>query len=416
MLKLYLPLVLASYPILAGPLLLNSSAFDTSKFTVIEYAIASLPLSMLNLGDGSVAISNASGIQRFTGPGSAPTTLLAGGGASTGLVSAGNYLVRGDSQAGTISILKPGATPADPLTNVGSLQFSFAAGWWHYSMGIATRPTPGSPGSYDLVFNVGSQSNADLPVNTVGLTGLTNATLDGDSLYMVTVDLTHPAPIASNLRKVATGIRNVVGMGFQSGTGDLYFLDNAIDGPPPTGEEPPQADEINRILAAQLGVGAPLDFGYPTCYIGYRTGNPVGSGCIQPFFAIQPIANGTALGSESEGATQFSFAPKNFPAGFNNGMFIGFYGTGSTGASNDENAVGYYDFTSGKYIHFVENSQNGVYSPIGMMSTDNALYIADFGGGYVYQITATPEPLSMGMVFTGLLALALARSRTAAKL
>ena len=39
-------------------------------------------------------------------------------------------------------------------------------------------------------------------------------------------------------------------------------------------------------------------------------------------------------------------------------------------------------------MHFVENTQNGVYSPIGIMTTENSLFIADFGGGYVYQVKA----------------------------
>ena len=90
--------------------------------------------------------------------------------------------------------------------------------------------------------------------------------------------------------------------------------------------------------------------------------------------------------------------------------FLGFYGKGSTGVSNEENAVGYYDFISGSYIHFVENSQDGVYSPIGIMSTANALYIADFEGGLVYQITATPELGNLVLLLTGLAAMALARN------
>ncbi len=408
--KLCLPIVLISCPALAGPLLLNSSAFDTSRFTVTEYAVSSFPVSMLNLGDGSVAIGTQAGILRYTAPGASPTTLLAGVGVTTGLVQAGGFIIQADSNANAISILKQGATPSDPVSNVGSLQFGFVNGWIHSQMGIAARPTPGLAGSFDIVFNVGSQNNSSLSTDKVGVTGLSTSLLDGDSLYMVTVDLTHPAPIASNLKKVATGIRNVIGMGFQSQTGDFYFLDNAIDGPGAFGDEPPQAEEVNRIPAAQLGVGAPLNFGYPTCYVGYRTGSAVGSGCVQPFFAVQPLPNGTALGSESEGPAQFAFAPKNFPIGFDNGMFIGFAGKGTTGASNEENGVGYLDFPSGNFIHFVENSQNGVYSPIGMMSTDNALYIADFGGGFVYQVTATaPEPMSSAMLAVGLLALALAR-------
>jgi glucose/arabinose dehydrogenase len=261
-------------------------------------------------------------------------------------------------------------------------------------MGIATRPTAGKPGSYDLVFNVGSEYDHQLSTDPVALSGLIDGTLQGDSLYVVTIDLSGPQPVASNLRQLATGIRNVIGMGFQSGTGDFYFADNAIDGPNPDGDEPPQAEEINRIPANVFGVGDPINFGYPTCYIQYRTGLQIGSDCAPPFFAIQPLDNGTPLGSESEGVSQLAFAPADFPAGFNNGIFLGFSGKGSvTGPANEENAVGYYDFTTGDYIHFSENSQDGVYQPIGIMSTDDALFITDFGAGITYEVTpAVPEP------------------------
>ena len=75
--------------------------------------------------------------------------------------------------------------------------------------------------------------------------------------------------------------------------GNLYFTDNAIDALPagsrqpvtPDGE-PPQADELNMISAQQLGVGAPINFGFPNCYIQYANGGvlgvPVGTGCVQP--------------------------------------------------------------------------------------------------------------------------------------
>ena len=245
----------------------------------------------------------------------------------------------------------------------------------------------------------------------VGLSGLVNGQVDADSLYMVTVNLSGATPVASNLHKVASGIRNVVGMGFQTGTGDFYFVDNAIDGPGPLGDDPPQAEELNRITAAQLSAGVPLNFGYPNCYTEYRTGNAIGSGCVQPVAVFQPIPNGSLLGSESEGATQLAFAPANFPTGFNNGVFVGFFGKGSTGPANEENGVGYYDFGTGNFTHFVENSQNGVHTPIGLMSTNNSLFIADYYAGIVYEVTATPEPSSLLLSLAGIAALGLARKQ-----
>ena len=407
------------------PLQLNPLALDPSLFNATQFATMSLPLSALDLPDGSFAITSYfGGIQRFTdtiqpgiadGPG---TTIYSTVGAHTGLIHAGNFIIDGNSgdylsgsPSQSISILKPGATPASPLTQAGVLQFNFGS-WEHSQMGIAARQTPNQPGFYDLVFNVGSQFDNHLSTDKVQLNGLTTATLDGDSLYVVTLDLTGATPVASSLRKIATGIRNVIGMGFQPGTGDFYFVDNAINGPGSDGDEPPQAEEINLITAADFGAGAPINFGYPDCYIQYRTGATVGSvsGCVQPLFAIQPMTNGTPLGSESEGVTQLAFAPANFPTGFNNGIFLGFSGKGTVGPTNEENAVGYYDLSTGTYIHFSENSQPGVGTPIGIMTTPDALFISDYAAGIVYEVTsATPEPGSLALISLGLAALVAAR-------
>jgi len=411
-------LLLVSLPCFAGSLQLNGLALDPSLFRVTQFAqVSGGPLAMVPFADGSLGLgSYTDGVLRFTdvnhdgfadGPG---TSLYGSAGAHLGLLQAGGYLI--DSNFGTyasgattpsITLLRSGSTPDVPPVPTGSLQFGFPADWEHNQPGIASRPTPGQPGFYDLVFNVGSQYDHQLSAGKVQLSGLLNGTLDGDSLYAVTLDLRGSQPVASSLRKVASGIRNVVGMGFQPGTGDFYFVDNAIDGPGADGDEPPQADEINRIAAADFDTGTPPDFGYPNCFVQYRTGVQIGSGCVAPFFAIQPLPNGTLLGSESEGPAQLDFAPANFPAGFNNGIFIGFSGKGfHTGTANEENAVGYYDFQSGNYIHFSENSQDGVYQPIGIRSTDSSLFIADFGAGVVYEVTsAAPEPSGAALMTAG---------------
>lgn len=402
-----------------NPLAVNPSLFDVTVFA----SGLSGPVSTIALGPDTLGITNyALGIQAYAGllggaPVGTPTTVFAVPGAYTGLVQAGNYYVAGNfgtfvdgPTTPTISFLKAGATPTSSLTNAGSIQFSFPSGWEHNQMGVAARPTPGQPGSYDVIFNVGSQYDHQASTDPVQISGLTSATLQGDSLYELTVNLSGAQPVATGLKQVATGIRNVIGMGFQPGTGDFYFADNAIDGTGPGGDEPPQAEEINKIAAADLGVGAPINFGYPDCYIQYRTGVQIGSGCVQPLFAIQPLPNGTSLGSESEGVSQLAFAPANFPAGFNDGIFLGFSGKGfATGPANEENAVGYYDFLTGNYVHFSENSQQGVYQPIGVMSTADRLFITDFGAGKVYEVSgvAAPEPgtaVLIAFVLSGLLA------------
>ena len=425
-----LMLFLMGLPCMAGSLQLNPNVLDPSQFRLTTY-ISGLPgpMSMIQFPDGSFGVSayypgiirftdnNADGIADFVlnGPGN---KIYSSPGAHTALAQAGNYYIDGnfgDYQSGrfdqqVMTVLKPGATPADNLSVAGRLKLDFPAGWLHSQIGMATRPVPDQPGHYDLVFNVGAQYNDQVSTAPVQLSGLVTGTLDGSSLYAVTLDLTGETPSVGNLRKVASGIRNVIGMGFQPGTGDFYFTDNAIDGPPPLGDEPPQADELNRITLADFNSGAVPNFGYPTCYTAYRTGlivDPGATGCVQPFYAIQPVPNGTSLGSESEGPAQMAFAPRNFPAAFANGIFIGFSGKGGTGPVNEENAVGFYDFSTSTYVHFVENSQQGVYNPIGIYSTANALYIADYGSGDVYQITAVvPEPGTTALSLVGIVLLA----------
>jgi len=389
-------------------MVLNSLALDPTLFNVTPIQTGlSGPIAIASLSDGSLAVGTFSGILRFAGPGSVGTNLFTDSGFHTGLLQAGGYYISANSASSTITLLKPGATPDAPFTNAGQLQFGFSADWEHLQMGIAVRPTPGQPGSFDLVFNVGSRFDAQASGIPASLSGLVSGNVDGDSIYMVTLNLSGGSPVASNLHKVAAGIRNVIGMGFDPNTGDFYFADNAIDGPGPDGDEPPQAEEINRILAATFGIGAAPDFGYPNCYIQYRTGAAVGSGCVQPLYAIQPIPNGTALGSESEGVAGLAFAPANFPAGFNHGLFLGFSGKGfATGPANDENGVGYYDLNTGTYIHFVENSQDGVMQPIGFLSTPDHLFVVD-DIGTIYDITAAvPEPGAVGLVALGLAAIA----------
>ena len=281
---------------------------------------------------------------------------------------------------------------------------------------MATRPTPGNAGSYDLVFNVGAQFNNVPSSDPVTVSGLINALADGDAIYKVTINLTGPSPTASSLQKIATGIRNVAGMQFAA-DGTFYFADNAIDGPGSDGDEPPQADELNGIAGSIFGAQV-LNFGYPTCYTAYRTGTQVGSGCVDPLVAFQPLNSGTPGESQSEGPGEIAFSPLGFPAGFDHGVFIGFAGKSAIGPDNEENAVGYYDFVTGAFIHFVENRLPGVGRPIGLLSSGNSLFISDLATGIVYQISPTeiivPEPSTlalMGLALAGVAAVSRHRSR-----
>src|SRR5262249_8970889 len=93
------------------------------------------------------------------GPGQVLYNGLPGG--VTAVHQAGEFLLATSTQTGSerISFLKVGANPGDPLTLVGTLNFSFPSPWEHTTYASVVRPTPGQPGNYDVIFNIGSQYN-----------------------------------------------------------------------------------------------------------------------------------------------------------------------------------------------------------------------------------------------------------------
>lgn len=329
--------------------------------------------------------------------------MLAGGlpGGITSVRQSGDlvFVSSGGNAVPTISVLRKGPTVSSPYTLVGSVAFNFPANWEHLSYALAVRPAPGAPGSTDLLFNVGSQANnADTPAGTtVSTSRMLSATLHGDSIYMTRVSNGPTGPSFAAPVQIAGGLRNAAGIAFQPGSGDLYFEDNGID--TSTGEEL-SADEMNRIRAADVGNGVP-NFGFAHDYIEYRTGNRIGSGSVQPIAVFQPIPDPTT-GHESAGANEIAFAPSDFPAGLNGGMFIGFHGEfDGAGAANGENPVVYYDPQTGKYFHFIESGQAGLGHPDGLLATSDSLFVSDmatgtlFGpdaSGQIYQIKVVPEP------------------------
>jgi hypothetical protein len=306
----------------------------------------------------------------------------------------------------SISILRLGATPDDPFTLAGKIQFESADFWSHSGMSFTTRATPGDPGKVDLVFNLGSKADGVNSTTPVNASGLFSGTLAVDAIYKVTLDagtLAAGSPVL-----VITGIRNAFGMAFYPGTGDFYFVDNGIDG---SAEDPVSADELNFVAAAVFGTSV-VNFGFADCYVAYRTGVNVGSGCTQPLVAFQPLN-----GAESEGPASMTLAPSGFPAGLNEGFFIGFYGKGGFGPGNEENAVVFYNPATGKYFHFIAPGQAGFGGVTGMLGSGNSLFLSNFfgppdGSGKIYQITylgEIPEPSAMTISGVGLLALILTR-------
>src|SRR6267143_336656 len=245
-------------------------------------------------------------------------------GVLTSLGVAGNLVFVTSSAFGQerISILRMGATPAHPFTFIGALTFAFPPNWEHTTYGLAVRPTPGGAGTWDLFFNVGSDGNNTQSAATGKLAGLTSGTLEGASIYKLTVADTGNAVMVSGLTRIASGLRNAAEIAFHPSSGHLYFADNGIDGLSDP-DEPLSVDEMNMIAADAIGVMV-HDFGFPDNYTEYRTGHVIGGAGVQPIATFQPIPSPN--GDESEGSAQIAVAPRYFPAALNSGVLVGFHG------------------------------------------------------------------------------------------
>jgi glucose/arabinose dehydrogenase len=391
-----------------------------ADFRITTFATGlNYPHSMVQLPDGSILVSTSDPVPggnyyastgtllRFVdsngdgvadGPGQVVYSGLPG--TLTALRTAGDLVFVTSSQTGSESIwvLRMGATPADPYSLVGSINFAFPnPAWEHTTFALAVRPTPGgSSGEYDLFFNVGSEYDDAPDTDTVGLGGLISGTLQGSSIYKVTVHDTGTSVTVTGLTQIAKGLRNAAGMAFDPTTGDLYFEDNGID-LPIYPDEPLSVDTIHKIAAARIGKSVP-DFGFPHEYIAYRTGIQVGSGAVPPLATFQPWPD-PITGSESEGPSEIAFAPASFPRGLNNGLFIGFHGRFDLGGlANEENPLVFWNRATGKYFDFIGNNEPNIGHLDGLLSTSNAIFIADLssnddlfssegtGAGVIYEI------------------------------
>jgi hypothetical protein len=263
------------------------------------------------------------------------------------------------------------------------------------------RDTPGTPGSVDILFQLGSDTNYGATTRTAELSSTANlgisATIAGDALHMITIadNGTDLSATATAHVQLATGVRNGAGLAFHPTSGDLWFEDNGIDGFVDA-NEPTSADELNVIAAADIG-GAIEDFGFHLNYTEYRTENIIGGAGVQPIVAFQPVGD-PLTGAESEGPNDIAFAPPAFPAGLNNGVFVGFHGRGSLGGvANEENPVVFYDISTDSYFHFIANDETAIGHLIGVISTYDSLYLADVdpdgsladpSAGAIYKIRA----------------------------
>jgi glucose/arabinose dehydrogenase len=439
-----------------GDPLVNPSDFRVTTFASgLNY-----PKGLMTLADGSilVAVNNPTTgftdfyhttgeLLRFTdadgdgvadGPGQVLYNGLPGG--VTAIHQAGEFILATSTQSGSerISVLRAGASPSAALSLVGSIDFSFPSPWEHTTFASVIRPTPGQPGNYDVIFNIGSQYNGVVigsdgnvvldatgnptyqpTTGTVSASGLVTGTLQGDSLYMVTLHDAGGTPVFSNLTQVASSLRNAASLAIDPATGDLYIADNGIDGND-GGNEAWSTDELDRIPAAQIGA-TPGYFGFPELVDGQLIysyvktndlpGQPVrvisNTVAVPPLISFEPLPDAAlpATGSESEGASGFALSPPDFPAGLNHGVFIGFHGIFDTGGTaNEENPMLFADPATGHYFDFISNDLPNIGHLDEALTTTDSLFVADIsqtgdvftsngvGQGVVYQIQAIPPP------------------------
>jgi len=312
-----------------------------------------------------------------------------------------------------ITVLRTSAAPSLPLALVGQIIINYPGSWYHPNSALGIRNTPGRTNSYDLLFQIGSDSNFAVTTRTATLTNNNipgaAGTLNGDSFYMLTIEDHGSAVTATNLTQIASGLRNPAGFAFHPATGDLYFQDNGIDGLV-DGNEPLSADELNFIARTNLGA-LPEYFGFPTNYTESRTGTIIGGAGIQPLIAFEPLPD-PFTGHESEGVNDIVFAPLGFPDGLNTGIFLGFHGRfNAGGTNNEENPLVYANPSSGTYFHFIEGQQQGIGHLDGLLATRDSLFVADLvasgnvgdgaGAGVIYQIKslANPTPPTLALRF-----------------
>ena len=419
-LSLSLPFLLCASPAPAAPIAVEGPNVRPEDFQITVLAQGlNYPKGMQALADGSILVATSDpnpGSKSFysskgtlirledsdrDGVADGPPTVLYSGlpGSLSGLRVTGS-LVFVASVGKRISVLRAGPAPSTPLSLLGAIIFNLPSGWEHPPSDLAVRDTPGKPRSYDLFFQLGSQENFAPSTSTVTVGGLVSGAIRGDSIYQVTITDHGDGVTASDLRQIATGLRNPAGFAFHPSTGDLYFEDNGIDGLADP-NEPLSADELNSIPAAAIGGSAIADFGFPQSYVEYRTGKLVGGGGISPLVAFEPLPD-PRNGDESEGPAEISFAPPGFPEGLNRGLFLGFHGKFNLrGLSNEENPVVYVDLATGDYFHFVSNVEASVGHLDGLLATEDSLFLADIasqgsmndggGSGVIYRVHATQK-------------------------
>jgi hypothetical protein len=355
-------------------------------------------------GDSRESSNHHIRIPQTNGIAGVPSVVFNGGaGPATGLTGVGNLVAvaTGANTGSQIVLLEAGA--GGSLTQIGQMTFSYPPGAWdHDSHAIAMQAVAGQPGTYQLIFSVGSQNNQAPSTNTVGITGLATATLNPDSVYSMTFSVNGSTVIPSAPIEVATGLRNAFALGFDP-NGDIYLGENGIDF---NNTNVPVSSDYFGIVPAGSGL---LNFGFPNTYYDPITGQIIGpgTGITGPFVKFLPLS-----GAATQGVDGLALSPSGFPAGLNGGVFFGFFGKHSGGTANNLNGVVYVDLATGQYFDFLPGAQDGVGHPVSLLATSDALFIADLspigsdtqgGAGVIYEVSlvSTPEPSSGLLLVTG---------------
>jgi len=405
----------------AVPFNLQGPGVNPNDFRVTVFASGlDFPIGMAQLSDRSLLVGITQGANFFSGTGKiirfadtnddgiadGPGTIVYSNlPSSQSAVRVAGNLVLTTGQTQPITVLRAGPAPDSPLTFIGRFGINYPGAWYHPNSALGLRKTPGRTNSYDLLFQLGSDSNFGVTTRTASLTNINipgaAGPLHGDSVYLLTLEDHSTNVTAGNLMRLASGVRNPAGFAFHPTTGDLYFQDNGIDGLVDA-NEPLSADELNFIARTNLTEPAGF-FGFPSNYTTYRTGAVVGGAGIQPLIAFQPLPS-PATGHESEGANDVVFAPPGFPDGLNNGLFLGFHGRfNSGGLSNEENPLVFANPSNSSYFHFIEGQQPGFGHLDGLLATRDALFVADMvssgntgngaAAGVIYQIKSLVLPV-----------------------
>lgn len=252
--------------------------------------------------------------------------------------------------------------PPKPTVIYSDLPSDEPHGWKFLTVGPDNR----------LYFNIGAPCNICMPPDTHAQ--LRSINLDG-----------------SDMKVVARGTRQVVGMDFHPTLKQLYFTENQRDW---MSEDIPN-DKLNRVTKPGED-----NFGFPYCHQGNINDPQFGWGhdCVKEF--TQPL---TLLGPHSAPLGMRFYTGKMFPAKYRNAVFLARHGSwNKTNKIGGDIVVAYLnpDGTVKSWEPFITGflvNNNYVGRPVDVeWMKDGSMLLSDDWNGAVYHITYGPQKVSMG--------------------